>query len=84
MKNGQSTFQLLQNKVDYSELEYIVICSSLVGMEEEDLNYLINEAFRGMNGTCSLILAQFKSLPDLEADKEQVSENIVIVKKKVG
>ena len=84
VKNGQSTFQLLQNKVDYSELEYIVICSSLVGMEEEDLNYLINEAFRGMNGTCSLILAQFKSLPDLEADKEQVSENIVIVKKKVG
>jgi len=85
VKNEQSTFLLLQNKVDFSEIENIVICSSLVDMEEEeDLNYIINESFSGMNETCTLILAQFKSLPSLDADIDNVSDNLVIIKKNIG
>jgi len=84
LKNDQSSFQLLQNKVDYDDIDNIVITASMVDMEDEDLNYLINEAFKGMNDTCSLILAQFINVPELNADIQQVSENLAIVKKKIG
>tara|TARA_B100000508_G_scaffold140990_1_gene144879 strand:- start:1749 stop:5321 length:3573 start_codon:yes stop_codon:yes gene_type:complete len=84
-KNEQSNLQLMQNDVDYSNLEYVIICAELVQLEQEDLNFIVNEAYGKMNDSCSLILAQFKQLPELvESEREQVGEDLVIIKKKIG
>lgn len=81
LKNNQSNFQLLQNGVDYSDIDNIIICASLIKMEGEDLNYIINEAFNGMNEGCTLILAQFKNRPKLDVKIVEKSDNLVIIKK---
>jgi 1-acyl-sn-glycerol-3-phosphate acyltransferase len=82
--NPSCSFQLLQDDVDYSNLDYVIIDQILSNLAGENLNYVLREILKRCSPETIILLSRVEEIPELPEKRMEKKGNLVQMKKSLA